>query len=594
MGRRKKKFIDKKKADTFRIVYRSHRDPSFGEANVSDRVLEYVPPSNIDNAGELIEERENYWKNKVYDDDDDEGYGEYDDDNDEEFLNNLKNNNNNNEDNFMERNPTKDIEEVKKELLDPNKEDVVTEYDEYMFPDDGYDYSQHLRPAGGGVFIPAIFDELPEEMFGLPPLEEDDELIHPQVFGNEEKFLDREILDILDGKQEVQDDLPDDFLWVADQSDDEEYDDYYEDNNNNNQKEDYYYAGVLENGDLGPSQRGYHPDDKVTYDRLIPKIQKVTYQINENNELYRLEPKKEDDKTVLDHQLDQMIKEFDDCEIGELDEDDPRLQGLATIDDFEYLLDEFIEKDKENNQTYLEFVEQLDEEKRAKEKLEEKLPKENSNNNNNSKEEIEEIVLTDEQKKSIGINNNNEDKEKLTEEEEIEEELEEEEISLEVDEEDRVEDDINVAYFQYVKPSYAKKDDWDCVSIMSTHSTLENHPILIDEPKKKKSLNAKIVLNRKGLPSEYIKKDINVRKVEDEEEEEEDEEEMIEYVNKGKARNKKETKEEKKQRKLALKEEKKKRREQKKALKNRYKIEKIKQSKSVVQSKKANPAGLKL
>ena len=41
-----RKFIDKKKAATFHLVHRSHRDPLINDPDSSSRVLKYVPPSN--------------------------------------------------------------------------------------------------------------------------------------------------------------------------------------------------------------------------------------------------------------------------------------------------------------------------------------------------------------------------------------------------------------------------------------------------------------------------------------------------------------------------------------------------------------------
>src|SRR2546423_6507670 len=42
-----RKFIDKKKAATFHLVHRSHRDPLINDPDSSARVLKYVPPTNL-------------------------------------------------------------------------------------------------------------------------------------------------------------------------------------------------------------------------------------------------------------------------------------------------------------------------------------------------------------------------------------------------------------------------------------------------------------------------------------------------------------------------------------------------------------------
>jgi len=81
-----------------------------------------------------------------------------------------------------------------------------------------------------------------------------------------------------------------------------------------------------------------------------------------------------------------------------------------------------------------------------------------------------------------------------------------------------------------------RKSEWDCESIISTYSNLENHPALIIEPENR------IKLNKRGFPK--------LPKEEDEEEEEENKEsEDIEKPNLGVPRPKAETQEEKKQRK---------------------------------------------
>ncbi|KAJ1957115.1 Protein ltv1 [Dispira parvispora] len=98
-------------------------------------------------------------------------------------------------------------------------------------------------------------------------------------------------------------------------------------------------------------------------------------------------------------------------------------------------------------------------------------------------------------------------------------------------------------------------DTWDCESVLSTYSNLENHPSLIpDEPHRRIKLN-----NRTGMPSlERVKtpKDTAV---------------CDKKVNYGVARVKEETAEEKKMRKQAAKEIKKARRQERKVIKQTHK-----------------------
>lgn len=105
------------------------------------------------------------------------------------------------------------------------------------------------------------------------------------------------------------------------------------------------------------------------------------------------------------------------------------------------------------------------------------------------------------------------------------------------------------------------REAWDCQSVLSTYSNLENHPKLISDrgPKKKILIDSKT-----GMPSlvQVDKKNRKPRqeeleKVQEEEEEEagsgEDEEEQ-ERIDTGIPRSKNETKEEKRARKAAVKE----------------------------------------
>lgn len=110
------------------------------------------------------------------------------------------------------------------------------------------------------------------------------------------------------------------------------------------------------------------------------------------------------------------------------------------------------------------------------------------------------------------------------------------------------------------------KEKWDCESIISTYSNLENHPTLIrEEPKKKKKT---IQLSKKtGIP-------IGVLPTKEKEEEEDDD---LISENLGKKRNKNETKEEKRLRKKMIKMENRMKRQLKKETKKAFKKEEVKQ-----------------
>ncbi|CDH58466.1 low temperature viability protein [Lichtheimia corymbifera JMRC:FSU:9682] len=135
-----------------------------------------------------------------------------------------------------------------------------------------------------------------------------------------------------------------------------------------------------------------------------------------------------------------------------------------------------------------------------------------------------------------------------------------------------------------------QRETWDCQTVLSTYSNLENHPAMISDRGPKK----KIVINPKtGMPSLVEKEPKKPRhqpiqeEQDDNEEEEDEDEEEIEPVNLGVARSKKESKDEKKARKAAVKEAKKNRRETKKSTKEAFKQEETRQRKTLQQQRKA-------
>jgi len=122
-----------------------------------------------------------------------------------------------------------------------------------------------------------------------------------------------------------------------------------------------------------------------------------------------------------------------------------------------------------------------------------------------------------------------------------------------------------------------KHEEWDCETVVSTYSNLENHPSLLDADIQRIKVSRKTGFALGVLPE---KKRHGLGAVHEEEEDEEDE-----RVNLGKARSKGETKEEKKARKALLKEEKKNRRAEKKDLKQEYKKEEERQKDVIVKNR---------
>lgn len=121
----------------------------------------------------------------------------------------------------------------------------------------------------------------------------------------------------------------------------------------------------------------------------------------------------------------------------------------------------------------------------------------------------------------------------------------------------------------WARPEQRKKATWDCQSVLSTYSNLENHPTLISDrgPKKKISIDPKTGMpilveddrnKQKKKNSKYNNKSMEEGGDDVEEEDDNDsEEEDEDRPNLGVPRSKAESKEEKKLRKQAVKEAKK-------------------------------------
>ena len=128
------------------------------------------------------------------------------------------------------------------------------------------------------------------------------------------------------------------------------------------------------------------------------------------------------------------------------------------------------------------------------------------------------------------------------------------------------------------KSYYSVKDrnPWDCESILSTYSNLDNNPAMIGNTSRRKKKNnkamQKIILSSKtGLP---IENPVEV----DEDSDEDDYDDTYASVNRGVARKKQETKEEKRARKAQVKKERQVARIQKKVTREVYKDEFINRS----------------
>jgi len=452
------------------------------------------------------------------------------------------------------------------------------------FPNDGYDYEQHLRPIGGGKFISVTGEvinlenemlarvQLPEEV--LPGVELSKKF---EAITISEVFMDDDLRDALDeslNKGEFEE-LDDDFVMQAMKEDDsqpdfdfkahiqnlirqserninplpkkkiqEKKDDDEEEDGDEEDDDDEEEEEEDEDEEEDDDDDDDEEDDDVDVeeDEEDDGEEKKENEDEEKEDDNQEKDKNKDNKTkkikksqkpikemnVYEEMFEQVLKGYGSDDIGELDEDDAELEdGFDLKAKFvDNIMNEFIQSQKKKKL----ISEQMSEE---------------------DKKRIKEFYIK-----------------KINEEEDDEE-----------DDDKRLESHV---YFQKTE-----KEKWDCESILSTRSTSENLPKVITiqslQKKTKKKTNSDIsnqksektiieLSKKTGLPIGVLDSNKNLN---------EEELPVSSGMNKGKPRDRNETKEEKKARKEMAKIEKQQNRTKKKEIKNIFKNEEQRQLKSV-------------
>jgi len=270
-------------------------------------------------------------------------------------------------------------------------------------------------------------------------------------------------------------------------------------------------------------------------------------------------------KTVLDEQFERALALYDDDEIGELDEDNPEVQGKIEdiMESYSTTIDNF--SNTKQNVTDCMFGIQPDSDKIH-------LPK-------SSAEIIITTTSTTSTTSTITLTPLN-PADKYTDEYNLIQPKDKEDrkdlIQSYADDVLRKEEKQDIKDIHrnidaiYVPPI---RDKWDCESIITTYSNMENHPTVIKAPRR--SHFKEVKLSKDGIPLEGLmamresrhKNTLEPLIEEGEENEENEGDESDTPENEGRKRNKKETKEEKKRRKTELKALRKKNRRRKKLLK---------------------------
>ena len=510
MGKKKK--VAKKDKAVFRLVHRSQHDPLAGEG--SQRVL--VPVN--DNAMRQYDE--------IYQDqvDQEEKDGGPPLETDEDLFEG--------DEDMQEGGKGKEKEiPTGVSLADYDRHDF--EYGHLGMGGDGYDYSQHMRSTGtGDVFIPApkpraykkplvgkndtvnFLKEDKEKEKVLPTalfpsvMQGDTKLLHLQNFDSK-PFLDKDILhyleeDVASDASEMEEfeegELEDDFITLAEAE-----------------------GGEGEEGDyVAPKRKpasGFVPDPEDCYDDDDEdenfSDDDGPPELEEYEEKQRMDPVVMNERQKdLEEQFQNVLEMYDEDDIGELDPEDPRLQGKKDIDQFQNVLDEHIETTGRQIRFGLGA---LDEEE-----------------GEDAKKQLAARLL------SLNLPN----------------------------------DTVRMA----VENGAAMGQQWDCQSITSLYSNTENHPSVIKETQQiKLSHKTGIPLGYLGKHMNKKKALEEEEEEEEEEDDEDDDSDEEDKVNWGEKRPKKESAEDKRARKQAAKKAKQEARVRKKETKQEYSREKSRQ-----------------
>jgi protein LTV1 len=433
----------------------------------------------------------------------------------------------------------------------------------------------------GGHILPNL--DLPEE--ALPSAEERDRMLESITLSS--KTLDRDLAWAMEHADEV-DDLPDDFVTMAAQADGE----------NDEFDFDAHIRKLM--GEGGDDDEEEEEEQEDEWDDDMPTLEDDVV----DSEATRL---KKEHRRQVEQQFEQVLGEYDEDKIGELDEFDDKLQGHMDTEDplLDTALEEYL-----HDACKIEYSDALGLKKITGKKGGEDEYKpghikgtykpsgaghkagKNDSWHGKEKQELRRIVQTRRQEaQRLRDEEDPEAMKEVTEGGAKKHPLGNDATPGDGCFADGVTTDRAKYEAELQKDNpylrEVEKDKWDCDTIISTYSNLDNNPSLIDIPvsRKKKSTTgsmasykssvydsgyannspAMIELSKKtGLPLGVLAQSSALDaapalREEDEEGEEEDEEEEEEEgvpENKGARRQKGETKEQKKERKDAIKAEK--------------------------------------
>ncbi|GLD94773.1 hypothetical protein PINS_up003397 [Pythium insidiosum] len=441
---KKKPFINKKTAQHFHVVHRSQRDPKANDPNASKFVL-----LAANRPVELASDSE-------YDDDEEHNHDDEDEDESDDEMPDLVDS-----PRASTTEPSAPAPAVKKPTKRTAKpafptrkvrfggieaEDLV---DELGMVRDGYDYSQHLKEMGKGRFYSASGEfashnelarrvALPSDV--LPSAEEQDRLLEAITLTTD--TMDDDLREALN-HDEYFEELNDDFVLQAAQEDpDADTADGFD--------YDAHIAKLMAAASGVPKFKGDLTDDEDDDD------DEELSDLEDDDENEMDDADKSEHQRTLDEAFEKlMAEEYDDDQVGELEEDDPETRGDVVLQG--ELLDTIVEDYANLRQEMLNDEGKLGNPFRTGNRLKEIL------------EECE--------------------RERLAEEDA---EDENDVASPELDNGEDVEQQLTEMFMRSAYLAPREREQWDVESIVSTYSNLDNHPtILRDDDLLKKKRNKK-------------------------------------------------------------------------------------------------------
>ncbi|KAL2610403.1 hypothetical protein R1flu_028976 [Riccia fluitans] len=352
----KKKFIDKKKAATFTLVYRGFDEDE--NADAPARVFTRVDAGESYVKGFSDDDPRFFQQSSEYGDGREDGFGEKLDERGEFDAEEIEEDHSRFADADEESGEDEEDREGKRSTAPPAgfrkgiAEEKRRELIELGFPDDGYDYLQHLRKIGtpglGGAFVPA--NRFEPKVLRADVKAYDDTNVQVERTNEEGKEAERRAIEIVSSSSRVvrkplskEGVLDADILAALENSDGSQFD-------SADELEDEFVIlandGIEERASSANVASGSGRSQGAALSAKPSHTQESDDEFDDEDDDCLDEEalsREERPARFLDEQFEMLaLREYDDDDLGELDEDDPSTRGHADISEFSSVLSEFL------------------------------------------------------------------------------------------------------------------------------------------------------------------------------------------------------------------------------------------------------------